>query len=243
MTAARSDSNAVPVISGKSNSNQNTSSGPVSALVIIHAVCLAGSFLLLFPVGVVALRWFGWFTVHWILQIFATLICVIGLIVAIAFSAKDPEYDSFDESHQIIGIVVVLSLIVQAWLGYSHHRNYKKLGRRTWFSYSHLWAGRVVIVLGMVNAVLYVNLPPFVIPTRWRCNAKVDRGFSLAGSKPGSIGIAILALVILIGTFISVYFGTKRQRPAAGAGRFAPSDIPLNSYNPPRAEGTGYNHL
>ena len=156
MTAVRSNSTAIPSISGKSNINLKPLPGSVSILVIVHAICLAGSFLLLFPLGVVALRWFGWFRTHWILQILATFICIIGLIVAIALSAMDPEYVSFDNSHQILGILVVASLIIQVLLGYSHHRNYQKLGRRTWISHSHLWVGRLVIVLGMVNGVLYV---------------------------------------------------------------------------------------
>ena len=80
--------------------------------------------------------------------------CVLGLVIAIAFSAMDPEYDSFGEGHQIIGIVAVVALIIQAVLGWKHHQDYKKIGRRTVISHSHLWVGRVTIVLGMINAVL-----------------------------------------------------------------------------------------
>ena len=88
------------------------------------------------------------------LQVLATLICLLGLVIAIAFSAMDPEYNAFGEGHQVIGIIVVVALIVQTVTGYKHHQDYKKIGRRTWISYSHLWIGRMVIVLGMVNAVL-----------------------------------------------------------------------------------------
>jgi len=158
MTATRSNSTAIPSIDGKSNIDVKPLPGSVSSLIIVHAVCLAGSFVLLFPLGVVALRWFGWFRSHWLFQILASLISIVGLILAIAFSIMDPLYDSFGEAHQILGIVVVAVLFVQPLLGIFHHRNYKKDGRRTWFSYSHLWVGRVVIVLGMVNTVLYVKL-------------------------------------------------------------------------------------
>ena len=88
------------------------------------------------------------------LQIFATMVCVLGLVIAITFSAMDAEYNSFNHGHQIIGIFVVLALFVQAFLGYQHHRNYRKTGHRTMVSHSHLWAGRMVIVIGMVNAIL-----------------------------------------------------------------------------------------
>ena len=73
--------------------------------------------------------------------------------------------------------------------------------------------------------------------------ANLDRGFHLAGSSAGSIGIAILALIILTGTVFLVYFGTKRNRPASGVGQFGSSDIVLNNYDQSRAEGTGYTHL
>ena len=88
------------------------------------------------------------------LQIFATVVCVLGLVIAIAFSAIDPEYSNFGEGHQIIGIIVVIALFVQALLGYKHHRDYKKTGQRTVVSHSHIWLGRALVVLGMVNAVL-----------------------------------------------------------------------------------------
>ena len=159
MTAARSDSIAIPSITGTSNINVKPLPASVSSLVIVHAICLAGSFLLLFPSGVVALRWFGSFKMHWILQISATSISIIGLIIAIALSVLDPEFMSFDEAHQILGIIVVVSLVLQALLGYLHHRNYQKSEQRTWVSHSHLWIGRGAIALGMFNAVPYVVQP------------------------------------------------------------------------------------
>jgi hypothetical protein len=242
MTATGSnDSTAIPSISGTSNINVKPLPGSISVLVIIHAVCLAGSFLLLFPLGVVVLRWFGRFKWHWMLQIVATFICVIGLVIAVVLSIMDPEYVFFSEGHQIIGIVVVAALIVQALLGYLHHRDYTKLGRRTWFSHSHLWVGRVVIVMGMINAVLYVKLfLPSFLPLLV-ITAKINSGFLLAGSNGGSIGIAIFALIILTGTVAVVYFGAKRRRSASGTQHLASSDnIVLSSYEPSRGEGDGH---
>lgn len=88
------------------------------------------------------------------MQIFATTVCIFGLVFAIAFSAMDPEYNTFNQGHQIIGIVAVVALVVQAALGYQHHQGYKKYGKRTLITHSHLWLGRLVIVVGMINAIL-----------------------------------------------------------------------------------------
>ena len=154
MTATHSNSSALPTISGNSDISVKPLPSSVPTLIIIHAVCLTGAFLLLFPLGVVALRWFKWVRVHWMLQALATLISLLGLVIAIAFSAMDPVFNTFGEGHQIIGIVVVVYLLAQTVLGHLHHQNYKKIGRRTWISHTHLWMGRLVILLGMLNAVL-----------------------------------------------------------------------------------------
>ena len=155
MTAARSDSpTTAPNISGTSNVNTKPLSSAFSALVVIHAIGLAGSFFLLFPLGVILLRWFGSFKFHWMLQVAASAICLVGLICAISLSVLDPEYASFNQTHQILGIITVAVLLPQIYFGYSHHLNYKKLGQRTTVSYLHLWSGRSVVLLGMVNAVL-----------------------------------------------------------------------------------------
>ncbi len=157
MTSTRSTSTDIPTISGNKNTNVVALPGSVQTLIIIHAICLGGSFIFLFPLGVIALRWFNWFRVHWMLQIITMTICILGLVVACALSVMDLEYTSFDETHQVIGIVAVVVLVVQALFGYVHHQRYKKLGLRTLVSYLHLWTGRSVILLGMVNTALYVK--------------------------------------------------------------------------------------
>ena len=164
MTATQTNSTSIPYVSGTANLNATDLPGSVAALVILHAICLSGSFLILFPLGVSLLRFFNSFRFHWILQIIATVVCIIGLVVAIAFSVMDFEYNSFSAAHQIIGILVVVALIFQAVLGFMHHKNFKRVGGRTWMSYAHLWTGRAVIIVGMVNAVLYViSLIPITI--------------------------------------------------------------------------------
>ena len=154
MTATKASSTTAPTISGTADTGVKTVPASVPALIIIHAVCLGGAFLLLFPAGIILLRWFQSVKLHWMMQILATTVCLVGLILAIAFSAMDPDYNKFSEGHQIIGIIVVLALVAQAVLGHLHHRGYKKYGQRNMVSHAHLWLGRVAIVVGMVNAVL-----------------------------------------------------------------------------------------
>lgn len=60
--------------------------------------------------------------------------------------------------HPVIGILIFILLFVQPILGIFHHSNYKKYQRRTLWSYGHLWNGRVVITLGMINGGLGLML-------------------------------------------------------------------------------------
>jgi len=154
MTATISSSNTVPTLSGQENINTTPLPGSVSVLIIIHAIFLGGSFVLLFPLGVIILRWFGSVRIHYLMQLTAVIICIVGLGIAIAFSEMDPEYRDMGEGHQIIGIVTVAGLLVQSIFGYVHHINYQSLGRRTWVSHLHMWTGRVLVVIGMLNTVL-----------------------------------------------------------------------------------------
>lgn len=60
--------------------------------------------------------------------------------------------------HPIIGIVLLLLVLVQPFLGWLHHRNFKRYLRRTVPSHLHLWNGRVLVILGIVNGGLGLQL-------------------------------------------------------------------------------------
>ena len=210
MPKTLSSASLMPTISGTLNINTKALPGSVAILVIIHAICLGGAFVLLFPLGVVLLRWFGSVKFHWILQVFSAMVCLIGLVIAIVLSIMDPEYKNLNEGHQIIGIVVVAALFLQAALGYMHHLKYKKLGRRTWISHAHLWTGRVLIAIGMLNAVL---------------------GFLLADNTAAATGVGIVSIVVLIGLAAATYFGARRHRSKDQSSSLQFDRVPLSNYS------------
>jgi hypothetical protein len=156
MIATQTNSTSIPSVSGTANINTTALPGSVAALVVLHAILLGGSFIILFPLGVSFLRFFNSFTLHWVLQVITAVICIVGLAVAVALSVIDLEYNSFTATHQIIGMLVVAAVVLQVVLGYLHHKNFKVSGR-TWASYAHLWTGRTVIIVGMINTVLYAT--------------------------------------------------------------------------------------
>jgi hypothetical protein len=66
--------------------------------------------------------------------------------------------DMMDETHAIIGIALLVALVGQPVFGFVHHKMFKKYGTRTFWSHAHLWLGRLVIPVGMVNGYLGIDL-------------------------------------------------------------------------------------
>lgn len=84
---------------------------------------------------------------------FALFIAAAGLGIWIT----DSE-DFWSDAHPIIGIVLLGLLAYQGFAGLYHHKKIQKTGRRTWISYSHIWIGRIAIILGMINGGLGISL-------------------------------------------------------------------------------------
>jgi Eukaryotic cytochrome b561 len=149
-------SSSMPQLTGTSNISTKTQGSSYRAFVVLHALLLGFAFVVLFPLGTIALR-HGWkvaFGAHWITQVTASVASLIGLALAIALSIIGVEYNGFDEAHQVLGLCVVALLAAQVLGGYWHHLNFKKLGRRIAVSHGHMWLGRCLIYSGMVNTVL-----------------------------------------------------------------------------------------
>jgi hypothetical protein len=98
--------------------------------------------------------------------------------------------------HPIIGLVVFAALFFQPILGLIHHSQFKKLRRRQTWSHLHLWNGRIMIPLGIINGGL---------------------GLGIAGASKG-IKAAYAAIAgVLGGLWILVaVFSEVRRRQAVG---------------------------
>jgi len=97
--------------------------------------------------------------------------------------------------HPIIGLVVFAALFFQPILGLIHHSRFKKLRRRQIWSHLHLWNGRVMVPLGIVNGGLGLHI------------AGATKGIKAAyGAVAGVLG----GLWILVAIFSEV----KRRRAA-----------------------------
>ncbi|PCD25429.1 hypothetical protein AU210_014536 [Fusarium oxysporum f. sp. radicis-cucumerinum] len=121
-----------------------------------HGVIMAVVFLVGFPIGSVLMPLLGKWLIHASWQIIAFIGMWIGF--GIGKVAADRDGDWFHETHVVLGTIVCVSMIVQPVLGWMHHKNYVKHQRRTTISYGHIWYGRGIMIVGIVNGGIGLQL-------------------------------------------------------------------------------------
>jgi hypothetical protein len=137
-------------------------------ILIAHGVLAALAFVLFFPVGAIIIRlgsFRGVWLIHGIFQLFAYIVYIVAFGLGV-YMVNNSPVNLLDSYHPIIGILLFVLLFFQPILGYVHHIKFKKYSRRTVWSYGHLWLGRILITLGMINGGLGMLLasgaPDFV---------------------------------------------------------------------------------
>lgn len=157
---------------------------PSNTIVTTHGTIASISFLVLFPVGGIVVRVLSlpiW--VHAGLQILSYVCFVAAAGLGIYIASVE---NAFITSHAIIGIILLGLLTFQPFFGVAHHRVYRKIRRRTWSSYFHIWEGRIIILLGMINGGLGIRLA-----------GGLSTGYITAyGVVAGVMGLAYLAAIV-----------------------------------------------
>ena len=162
-------------------------------VITVHAVCACLAFAFFFPIGGILIRVAHFNNTLWIhvgMQIAAYILYTASVGMGI-WIAKHPNSGEIKSKHPIIGLFLFCLLFFQAPAGWMHHQGYKKYGRRTIWSYIHLWIGRVAITLGILNAGF---------------------GFMLSGtSGSGPITYVVLATLIWIAYVLSIVYGEHKR--------------------------------
>ncbi|KAI1360390.1 hypothetical protein F5Y08DRAFT_317497 [Xylaria arbuscula] len=125
--------------------------GYVDKKAILHAVFMILAFVGIWPFGILVLRVGNSPRWHAINQVVAFGLVLIGAILGFVISVSYNRSKKFNTPHQIIGILVFIFVIAQLVLGFLHHRMYKKTQQPTKLAPIHVWLGRFVILLGIVN--------------------------------------------------------------------------------------------
>ncbi|KAH7149430.1 hypothetical protein B0J13DRAFT_305633 [Dactylonectria estremocensis] len=144
--AANSKSDGVDNITfKKAATNWKT---PLHGAVMI--VCIA----VLMPFGVGLLRVRGNWKWHALNQTVAMVGAFLGTALGIVNSFYYQRSRSFDSSHQMIGFAIISLLLVQFGLGAFHHTQYKKTQSPTKYGMIHIWVGRIIIFIGIMNCFI-----------------------------------------------------------------------------------------
>lgn len=118
------------------------------------------AFVLLMPLGVFLIRLTSFRGLVWwhaAIQIFAYLIAVAAFGLGAWMATISGQWKA-DNGHPILGTVIIGLLLLQPVLGYVHHLIYVRSHKRTFWIYSHIWYGRALIILAVVNGGLGLQL-------------------------------------------------------------------------------------
>jgi hypothetical protein len=69
-----------------------------------------------------------------------------------------------NNAHTILGTVIVVALLLQPLLGFAHHRRFIASGKSGMWTALHVWYGRILIIAGIVNGGLGLQLAANTMP-------------------------------------------------------------------------------
>jgi len=187
-----------------------------TSLRAAHGVLASLAFVFFFPMGAIIIRllpskWTVAIHIAWQVTGYLLFTVAVGLGIYIAQAVNFPNYSLLHQAHPIIGLVVFSLITFQPILGVLHHRYFKKYKKRTVWSHGHLWLGRIVITLGIVNGAL---------------------GLDLANnSQGGLIAYSIIAAIFWLAWMgAAVYGEIKRRRKAPDHPPAYQDSIPLGQH-------------
>lgn len=185
------------------SSNTNTGFTPILSgaqstmkkRLAAHGILAALAFVILFPSGAIAVRLASFRLVVWFhagFQMFAYLVYIAAFGLGVTMAN---DLGVLNSQHPIIGIVVFVGLFIQPFLGFLHHSMFKKYQARTGVSHAHVWFGRILIALGIVNGGLGFNLADSMSQ----------------GSKSGKIAYSVLAAIFGVAWIAAIIVGERKR--------------------------------
>lgn len=125
---------------------------------LAHAVLACLAWVGLAPIGGILIRladFTGLIWIHAAIQLTAYVFYVVAFGMGIYLAT---HFHALSKAHPIIGIAIFAVATLQPLFGYLHHKLYKKYNHRSLWSYVHIWHGRALVILGMINGGLGLQL-------------------------------------------------------------------------------------
>ncbi|KAI0969952.1 hypothetical protein F4678DRAFT_437091 [Xylaria arbuscula] len=142
--------------SGAGSSGTPESIKEIPRLESAHGIIMSIVMVVLYPLGSILMPIFGSWVLHAVWQMGSFLLMWAGFAIGIVLSQRTGI--NFSETHTLLGTVVVALFGVQPIGGYVHHLYYVKHQKRGLVSHGHIWYGRILLVLGIVNGGLGLQL-------------------------------------------------------------------------------------
>ncbi|KAI1631459.1 hypothetical protein F4809DRAFT_164923 [Biscogniauxia mediterranea] len=166
----------------------------IPTLEAAHGILMAIVMAVMYPLGSLLMPVFGKWWLHGAWQGVAWLAMWAGFAIGVVLAQRTGI--NFTTHHTNLGTAVVALFGVQPALGYLHHVQYVRSGgSRGAASHAHVWYGRALMVLGVVNGGL---------------------GLRLAGTGRGLVvAYAVVAAVVFAAYLAGAAFGEVRKARAA----------------------------
>ncbi|KAI1415580.1 CBD9-like protein [Hypoxylon sp. FL1857] len=189
-----SDANPYVGVRQFDNNNRGVGRGSFAdprTLILGHGIIMAIVMVFMYPLGSALMPLFGKWVLHASWQFLAFLLMWAGFGLGIVASQRIRL--DFNSTHTILGTVVVCLMVVQPVLGWVHHSYFVKHQKRGIVSHAHIWYGRALLIMGVVNGGLGLQL------------ADASRSFFIAY-------IAIAAIIFAIYIASAVFGEVRRSR-------------------------------
>ncbi|KAK1832805.1 hypothetical protein QBC39DRAFT_63648 [Podospora conica] len=141
---------------GNGNNGLVQDGGGKGGLLLAHGAIMMVAFAALFPAGAMIMPLFRSWAFHGAFQTGIYLLTLAGLAVGINVAQRSGKL--FNNGHTILGVVVIGALALQPIFGMMHHRYYMRERSRGVISHVHIWFGRVLLALGVINGGIGISM-------------------------------------------------------------------------------------
>ncbi|KAK2612681.1 hypothetical protein QQS21_001298 [Conoideocrella luteorostrata] len=131
-------------------------SGRYRSMRLAHGIIMTIVFVLLYPTGALLIPLFNKWYLHSISQLVSYALMWVAFGLGLTYAKHEGLF--LQQPHTKLGLSVVLLLSIQPILGWLHHRYVTKHQVRGWVSKIHTWYGRTLMLLGIINGGLGLQL-------------------------------------------------------------------------------------
>ncbi|KHN98343.1 uncharacterized protein MAM_04104 [Metarhizium album ARSEF 1941] len=174
---------------------------PVRTLLYAHGIIMSAVFVLGYPIGAMLMPLLGRWAMHAGWQLVTFMAMWAGVGVGYVLSRRTDL-----QCHSQLGIILACLVSLQPLLGYLHHRHYLKSKQRGIVSHFHIWYGRLLIILGVIDGGL---------------------GLQLAGNDYTFVVTYCVLVAVVAAAYVAVVLFKMRRTRRAGVPRGSPGNAKI----------------